>query len=107
MTPENEQASWKERCLGLVPAGLAIAPFPLSWPKSKRADWRFAMQPEKRVRIMLPLRLQRESDPPPRKKIAVCTFDVSEHGVRITGLQDALQSGEIVFLERGNNRAKY
>jgi hypothetical protein len=65
------------------------------------------MQPEKRVRIMLPLRLQRESDPPPRKRIAVCTFDVSEHGARITGLQDPLQSGEIVFLERGSSRAKY
>jgi len=56
---------------------------------------------------MLPLRMQRESDPPPRKKIAVCTFDISEHGARITGLHDPLQYGEIVFLERGSSRAKY
>src|SRR5690348_3341730 len=65
------------------------------------------MQLEKRVRVMLPLRLQRESDPPPRKKIMACTHDISEHGVRITGLQEPLQDGEIVLLERGGNRARY
>lgn len=56
---------------------------------------------------MLALRLQRESDPPPRKKTAVCTYDISEHGVRVAGLQEPLQVGEIVFLERGSSRAKY
>jgi hypothetical protein len=65
------------------------------------------MQPEKRARVMLPLRLQRESDPPPRKKIMACTHDISEHGVRITALQESLEDGEIVLLERGGNRARY
>ena len=56
---------------------------------------------------MFPVRLQRERDPLPRKKLSVCTYDISEHGVRITGLQQPLESGEIVILERANNRAKY
>jgi len=65
------------------------------------------MQIEKRVRVMLPVRLQRESDPLPRRKFSVCTYDISEHGVRVAGLQEPLQGGEIVILERANNRAKY
>jgi len=56
---------------------------------------------------MLPVRLQRESDPLPRRKFSVCTYDISEHGVRVAGLQEPLQGGEIVILERANNRAKY
>lgn len=56
---------------------------------------------------MLPVRLQRERDPLPRRRLSVCTYDVSEHGARVTGLQEPLESGEIVILERANNRAKY
>ena len=62
---------------------------------------------EKRARVMLPLRLQRASDPPPRKKTAACTYDISENGVRVTGVQEPLLQGEIVLLERGSSRAKY
>ncbi|HVH89347.1 MAG TPA: hypothetical protein VM912_21710 [Terriglobales bacterium] len=65
------------------------------------------MQPEKRARVMLPVRLQRDSEPLPRKKISACTYDISEHGARITGLQEPLQNGEIVIVERAGNRAKY
>jgi len=65
------------------------------------------MQIEKRVRVMLPVRLQRQSDPLPRRRFSVCTYDISEHGARVTGLQEPLESGEIVILERANNRAKY
>ena len=56
---------------------------------------------------MLPVRLQREADPLPRKRHSVCTYDISEHGARVTGLQEPLQQNEIVILERANNRAKY
>lgn len=79
----------------------------LHWLKPDSGEWRFAMKPEKRARVILPLRLQRESEPSPRKKIMACTHDISEHGVRITGLQEPLQGGEIVLLERGGNRARY
>ncbi len=56
---------------------------------------------------MLPVRLQRESDPPPRRKISACTFDISEHGTRVAGLQESFGNGEILILERGSKRAKY
>lgn len=56
---------------------------------------------------MLPVRLQRESDPPPRKKISACTFDISEHGARVAGLQESFENGEILILERASKRAKY
>jgi len=49
---------------------------------------------------MLPVRLQRQSDPLPRRRFSVCTYDISEHGARVTGLQEPLESGEIVILER-------
>lgn len=65
------------------------------------------MQIEKRVRVVLPVRLQRESDPPPRKKISACTYDISEHGARIAGLQELFENGETVIVERAGNRAKY
>lgn len=56
---------------------------------------------------MLPVRLQRESDAPPRRKISACTFDISDHGARIAGLQETFQSGEVVIVERASKRAKY
>lgn len=56
---------------------------------------------------MLPVRLQRESDAPPRKKISACTFDISEHGARIAGLQDMFANGDVLIVERGSKRAKY
>ena len=65
------------------------------------------MQPEKRVRVMLPVRLQREADAPPRRKISACTFDISEHGARIAGLQETFANGEVLFVERASKRAKY
>ena len=56
---------------------------------------------------MLPVRLQRESDAPPRKKISACTFDISEHGARIAGLQEMFANGDVLIVERGSKRAKY
>jgi len=56
---------------------------------------------------MLPVKLQRESDAPPRRKISACTFDISEHGARVAGLQESFENGEVVILERGSKRAKY
>lgn|GEM_PF-2351663 len=65
------------------------------------------MQLEKRVRVMLPVRLQREADAPPRRKISACTFDISEHGARIAGLQETFANGEVLIVERGSKRGKY
>lgn len=56
---------------------------------------------------MLPVRLQRESDAPPRRKISACTFDISDHGARIAGLQETFQNGEVLIVERTSKRAKY
>jgi len=39
--------------------------------------------------------------------LAIVSHILSEHGARVTGLQEPLESGEIVILERANNRAKY
>jgi hypothetical protein len=40
----------------------------------------------------------------PRLETA-CTYDISAHGARITGLRAQLKEGEILVLERGRNKA--
>lgn len=59
---------------------------------------------EERVRIELPVRLCR---PPDRKFQSAHTIDISNSGARLGGIAGALEAGEILMLECGNQKAPF
>lgn len=60
---------------------------------------------EKRIHVALPVRVTHfDQDNKPRFEMA-CTYDISSHGARVTGLRCVKEAGEIVVLERGRNKA--
>jgi len=66
-------------------------------PESERGD--------KRIHIALPIRvLYLDKDMKPRVEMA-CTYDISTHGARVSGLQCIQETGEIVTVERGRSKA--
>lgn len=59
----------------------------------------------KRVHVALPLRITYwDKDKKPCLEMA-CTYDISSHGARITGLRCIRDTGEIVAIERGRNKS--
>jgi hypothetical protein len=64
-----------------------------------------AERSDKRVHIALPVRVTYwDRDKKPGLEMA-CTYDISPHGARITSLRCIQETGEIVAVERGRNRA--
>jgi hypothetical protein len=60
---------------------------------------------EKRIHVALPVRVTYfENDSKPRLEMA-CTYDISAHGARVTGLRCVKEAGEIVVVERGRGKA--
>ena len=60
---------------------------------------------ERRVSVALPVRVTYYGeDSKPRLEMA-CTYDISSHGGRLTGLRCVKEAGEIVTVERGRNKA--
>ncbi len=60
---------------------------------------------EKRIHVALPVRITYfDEDAKPRLEMA-CTYDISSHGARVTGLRCAKEAGEIVVVERGRSKA--
>jgi hypothetical protein len=60
---------------------------------------------EKRIHVALPVRVTYfDEDNKPRMEMA-CTYDISVHGARVTGLRSVKEPGEIVVVERGRNKA--
>lgn len=60
---------------------------------------------EKRVPVALPVRVTCfEDQAKPRLEMA-CTYDISAHGARVTGLRSVKQAGEILLVERGRSKA--
>lgn len=60
---------------------------------------------EKRIHVALPVRVTYfEPESKPRLEMA-CTYDISAHGARVTGLRCVKEAGEIVAVERGRSRA--
>ena len=60
---------------------------------------------EKRIHVALPVRVTYfDEEHKPRFEMA-CTYDISAHGARVTGLRGMKEPGEIVVLERGRNKA--
>jgi hypothetical protein len=60
---------------------------------------------DKRISVALPVRVTYyDSDSKPRLEMA-CTYDISAHGARLTGLRCVKEAGEIVTVERGRSKA--
>ncbi|HEV3206638.1 MAG TPA: PilZ domain-containing protein [Terriglobales bacterium] len=59
----------------------------------------------KRVQVALPIRVTYwDVAHKPALEIA-CTYDISEHGARVTGLRCVKETGEIIAIERGKSKA--
>jgi hypothetical protein len=60
---------------------------------------------DKRIHVALPVRVTYfDNDSKPRLEMA-CTYDISAHGARVTGLRCLKEAGEIVVIERGRSKA--
>jgi hypothetical protein len=60
---------------------------------------------EKRIHVALPVRITYfDDDAKPRLEMA-CTYDISSHGARVTGLRSVKDAGEILVVERGRSKA--
>ena len=60
---------------------------------------------EKRIHVALPVRITYfDADAKARLEMA-CTYDISSHGARVTGLRCVKEAGEIVVVERGRSKA--
>ena len=75
-------------------------------PKRKRETVaKPADRGDKRVHVALPIRITYwDEDKKPGLEMA-CTYDISAHGARISSLRFVNQTGEIVAVERGRNKA--
>jgi PilZ domain len=64
-----------------------------------------AVRIDKRIHVCLPIRVTFwDKDSKPRLEMA-CTYDISSHGARLTGLRCVKETGEILSIERGKNKA--
>jgi PilZ domain len=64
-----------------------------------------AERTDKRIHIALPVRVTYwDKDKKPGLEMA-CTYDISPHGARITSLRCIQETGEIIAVERGRNKA--
>jgi hypothetical protein len=59
----------------------------------------------KRIHVALPIRVTYwDQENRPRLEMA-CTYDISAHGARVTGLRCVKQTGEVVVVQRGINKS--
>src|ERR1700690_1074175 len=66
---------------------------------------REAERADRRVHVALPVRITYwDKDKKPGLEMA-CTYDISSHGARISSLRCIKETGEIVAVERGRNKA--
>lgn len=64
-----------------------------------------AERTDKRIHVAFPIKITYSDDEgKPRFEMA-CTYDISAHGARVTGLRCVKEAGEIVVVERGRNKA--
>jgi hypothetical protein len=64
-----------------------------------------AERSDKRIHVAFPIKITYSDDEgKPRFEMA-CTYDISTHGARVTGLRCVKEAGEIVVVERGRNKA--
>jgi hypothetical protein len=64
-----------------------------------------AERQNKRLHVALPIRVTYwDGAQKPCLEIA-CTYDISEHGARVTGLRCVKEAGEVIAVERGKSKA--
>jgi hypothetical protein len=64
-----------------------------------------AERQNKRLHVALPIRVTYwDGAQKPCLEIA-CTYDISEHGARVTGLRCVKEAGEVIAIERGKSKA--
>jgi hypothetical protein len=75
-------------------------------PKRKRDTTSKAVaRTDKRLHVALPIRITYwDQNKKPGLEMA-CTYDISAHGARISSLRFVNQTGEVVAVERGRNKA--
>ncbi len=59
----------------------------------------------KRLHLALPIRITYWDDQHKPCLEMACTYDISEHGARVTGLRSIKEAGEVVAIERGKSKA--
>jgi hypothetical protein len=59
----------------------------------------------KRLHLALPIRVTYWDDTQKPCLEIACTYDISEHGARVTGLRNVKEAGEVVAIERGKSKA--
>ena len=60
---------------------------------------------KKRLHVALPIRVTYWDDAQKPCLEIACTYDISEHGARVTGLRYVKEAGEVIAIERGKNKA--
>jgi len=59
----------------------------------------------KRLHVALPIRVTYWDDAQKPCLEMACTYDISEHGARVTGLRCVKEAGEVIAIERGKSKA--
>jgi hypothetical protein len=59
----------------------------------------------KRLHLALPIRVTYWDDAQKPCLEIACTYDISEHGARVTGLRCVKEAGEVIAIERGKSKA--
>jgi hypothetical protein len=59
----------------------------------------------KRIHVALPIRVTYWDDAQKPCLEIACTYDISEHGARVTGLRCVKEAGEVIAIERGRSKA--
>lgn len=60
---------------------------------------------DKRIHVAFPIKITYSDDEGKARFEMACTYDISTHGARVTGLRCVKEAGEIVVVERGRNKA--
>ena len=60
---------------------------------------------EKRISVALPVRVTYYDEAAKPRLEMACTYDISAHGARVTGLRCVKEAGEILVVERGRSKA--
>jgi len=60
---------------------------------------------KKRLHVALPIRVTYWDDAQKPCPEIACTYDISEHGARVTGLRCVKEAGEVIAIERGKSKA--
>jgi hypothetical protein len=89
------------------PRGFADPLIPRIWNQAVTQNLlkRSIDRTEKRIHVALPVRVTYfDEETKPRLEMA-CTYDISAHGARVTGLRCVKEAGEILVVERGRSKA--